>query len=73
MGKSNKYGIWAWRPLGLDAYTVDFHQCVRAGYHELVKLDPQRWRVVDAGQKWNVVQHGLREIIAERLKSSPKD
>ncbi len=32
----------------LDAYTVDFHKRVRAGYHELVKRDPQRWHVVDA-------------------------
>lgn len=47
----------------LDAYTVDFHKRVRAGYHELVKGDPQRWHVVDASQPWDVVQKNLREVI----------
>src|SRR5512146_3305775 len=34
----------------LDAYTVEFHQRVRMGYHEMVKAEPKRWKVVDAGQ-----------------------
>ncbi len=42
----------------LDAYTVDFHERVRAGYHELVALEPERWRVLDAGQSWEQVQEG---------------
>lgn len=53
----------------LDAYTVDFHKRVRAGYHELIKLEPQRWRVVDSSQPWQMVQDGLRKVIAERLMS----
>ena len=53
----------------LDALALDFHKRVRAGYHELVKLDPRRWRVVDAGQAWEQVQDGLREIIVEKLTS----
>lgn len=52
----------------LDAYTVDFHKRVRAGYHELVKHDPQRWRVVDASQPWDVVQKNLREAIGTALQ-----
>jgi dTMP kinase len=52
----------------LDAYTVDFHQRVRAGYHELVQLEPSRWRVVDAGQKWEAVQDGLRKMILDAAK-----
>ena len=53
----------------LDAYTVDFHKRVRAGYHELVKLEPQRWCVLDAGQSWEAVQAALREVIQGRSKS----
>ena len=51
----------------LDAYTVDFHKRVRAGYHELVRLEPQRWRVVDASQPWDVVQKNLREVIGTAI------
>jgi len=51
----------------LDAFTVDFHQRVRAGYHELLRLEPQRWVVVDAAQDWNAVQRDLRSAILKRL------
>ena len=52
----------------LDAYTVEFHQRVRAGYLEMVKAEPKRWRVVDAGQEWDKVQKELRKVIEEKLK-----
>jgi dTMP kinase len=51
----------------LDAYTIDFHRRVRAGYHELVRLEPQRWRVVDASQPWQIVQDQLKEVIVKAL------
>src|SRR5687767_8432059 len=51
----------------LDALTMDFHKRVRAGYLELVKLEPQRWRVVDAGQPWEKVQEDLRQMILPNL------
>ncbi len=53
----------------LDAYTVDFHQRVRRGYLELVKQEPGRWAVIDAGQEWDKVQEGLRQAILGRLNS----
>ena len=49
----------------LDAYTVEFHQRVRKGYHEMVKEEPQRWAVLDAGKDWQSVQNSLRETIME--------
>ena len=52
----------------LDAYTLEFHRRVRAGYHELVALEPGRWVVVDAGQDWESVQATLRKVIGARLK-----
>jgi len=52
----------------LDAYTVEFHQRVRTGYLEMVKAEPNRWVVIDAGRKWDNVQQGLRKVIEIRLK-----
>ncbi len=52
----------------LDAYTIDFHHRVRAGYLEMVRQEPNRWQVVDASQKWEAVQEGLRKTVIERLK-----
>ena len=54
----------------LDAYTVEFHQRVHAGYLEMVKAEPNRWVVVDAGQKWDKVQEELRTVILERLQTN---
>jgi dTMP kinase len=54
----------------LDAYTVDFHRRVHAGYLEMVKQEPNRWRVVDAGREWQSVQDELRKVILEKLESS---
>jgi len=52
----------------LDAYTLDFHKRVRAGYLELVKQEPKRWKVLDSSQKWDAVQEELRKVIIEGLK-----
>jgi dTMP kinase len=54
----------------MDAYTVEFHQRVRNGYLEMVKLEPGRWVVVDAGQGWNDVQENLRKVFLERLQKA---
>lgn len=52
----------------MDAYTVEFHRRVRAGYLEMVKAEPQRWVVVDAEQAWESVQAELRKVIVEKLE-----
>ena len=54
----------------LDAYTVDFHRRVRAGYLEMVKQEPVRWRVVDAGREWQSVQEELRRVVLENLEKT---
>jgi dTMP kinase len=51
----------------LDAYTVEFHQRVRQGYHEMVEAEQSRWVVVDASQKWESVQEELRKVIVDKL------
>lgn len=53
----------------LDAYAVEFHQRVRAGYLEMVKAEPARWVVVDAGQKWDDVQAELKRVVLHRLQA----
>jgi dTMP kinase len=52
----------------LDAYTVEFHQRVHAGYLEMVKAEADRWVVVDAGRNWDEVQEELRRVLIEKLK-----
>jgi dTMP kinase len=50
----------------LDAYQLDFHRRVRAGYLEMVKQEPDRWVVVDASRTWDAVQEHLRKEILVR-------
>jgi dTMP kinase len=57
----------------LDAYNLEFHQRVRAGYLEMVKQEPKRWVVVDAGLAWEHVQKQVCTTIMKKLKDSPKD
>jgi dTMP kinase len=52
----------------LDAYTVEFHRRVRAGYLELARQQAGRWVVIDAGREWQRVQNELRTTIEERLR-----
>ena len=51
----------------MDAYTVEFHERVRAGYLQMVKAEPNRWRVVNAGNAWQTVQDDLRKTIMELI------
>lgn len=66
LARKAKTGEWN----RLDALTVDFHKRVRTGYLELAKLEPQRWRVLDAGQVWEKVQEDLRKLIDEKLNQT---
>jgi dTMP kinase len=52
----------------LDAYQLDFHRRVRAGYLELAQQEPNRWVMVDASQPWELVQAALRKAILNRIE-----
>jgi dTMP kinase len=54
----------------MDAYTVEFHRRVRAGYLEMVEQEPGRWVVVDASKGWEDVQQRLRKVILARIKKT---
>ena len=51
----------------LDAYQLDFHRRVRAGYLELAQQEASRWVRVDASQPWEIVQEALRKAILSRI------
>ncbi len=51
----------------MDAYTVEFHRRVRAGYLEMVKAEPKRWVIVNSEQAWESVQAELRKVIVAKL------
>ena len=63
LGRKKKDNEWN----RLDAYTVEFHKRVRAGYLDMVKAEPSRWVTVNAELKWDAVQEELRKMIVEKL------
>jgi dTMP kinase len=65
LGRKKKDNEWN----RLDAYTIEFHKRVRAGYLEMVRQEPNRWVVVDAGRKWESVQEELRRVIEGKLQN----
>ncbi len=44
--------------------TLSFHEKIRAGYLEFARLEPQRFRVIDASQEKNKVQMDIEKILA---------
>src|SRR5688572_22041186 len=64
LGRKKKNGV-EWNRM--DAHKIEFYQRVRAGYLEMVKQEPGRWVIVDAGKEWESVQEELRKVIEERL------
>ncbi len=53
----------------LDAYALDFHRRVRAGYLEMSQREPQRWAIVDASLPPEQVQTAIQKVIQARLPS----
>lgn len=54
----------------LDADAIEFHRRVQAGYQELAKLDPGRWRVIRADDPVEVVQGKLLEVVMEAVEKT---
>jgi dTMP kinase len=64
LGRKKKDNEWN----RLDAYTVEFHERVRAGYLKMVEAEPDRWVVVNAELPWESVQQDLRKVVETRLR-----
>ena len=47
--------------------TLGFHEKVRAGYLELARLEPERFRIIDASGDENQVQKDIRAALMEYL------
>lgn len=56
----------------LDLETLDFHNRVRNGYHQLVSDDRQRWVTIDANRPVAEIQAELRALIMSRLEGQAK-
>jgi len=59
VGLARRRGSHEWNRL--DAYQVEFHERVRAGYALMVAADPRRWVVVDASQEAEAVWQQIRD------------
>jgi dTMP kinase len=66
-GLRRKEGVGEWNRL--DAYPMEFHRRVRAGYHHLVRAEPERWVTINAGESPEIVQQAIREVVLERLQN----
>ncbi len=51
----------------LDAYSLEFHQRVRMGYHILAESEPERWVKIEAGQSPEKIRVAVREAVQARL------
>jgi len=47
---------------------IDFHQKIRAGFLELARAEPRRFRVIDASQPIEEVSAAIRRIIDQELQ-----
>jgi len=64
--RRRKQGGGEWNRL--DAYELELHQRVRAGYLEMAKAEPQRWVVIDAGQPIEKVAAAIWQAISAKFK-----
>jgi dTMP kinase len=53
----------------MDDYQLEFHRRVQAGYHDLAAQEPNRWNIIDAAQKPEMVQLALRSAVDAILKT----
>ncbi len=53
----------------LDQEALAFHQRVRAGYLELIDLEPQRWVVIDAARPVPEVQQDIQAVLRSKLST----
>jgi dTMP kinase len=51
----------------LDAYDLDFHRRVRAGYLALAAAEPERWVVLDATLERDSLQAAVRRAVEQKL------
>jgi len=53
-----------------EAEAVAFHEKVRTGYLELARLEPDRFRIIDAAQTQDQVFAAMKKVVSSLLKQS---
>ena len=53
-----------------EVEAVAFHEKVRAGYLDLARLEPDRFRIIDAAQSRDQVFAAMRKVVSSLLKQS---
>ena len=56
----------------LDAYQLQYHQRVRLGYLQMAAAEPDRWRIIDAGQSPDMVKSRIQNILLLFLSNLSK-
>lgn len=51
----------------LDAYELDFHERVRAGYLEMSAAEPERWVVLQGDDEWENIHQQIHAAIKSKL------
>ncbi len=51
----------------LDAQQIKFHERVRAGYHQMLETEPERWQRIDASQNPLQVTEAIQKAVSSRL------
>ncbi len=51
----------------IDVETIEFHQRVRDGYHQLIAQEPERWQLIDASATPDQVAAQVKDIVKTRL------
>jgi dTMP kinase len=55
-------------PSSIDRFereNIDFHQRIREGYLNILRNDPQRFRLIDANRDVNAIQEEVRRHISD--------
>ena len=56
----------------LDAQQLEFHKRVRAGYHQMLTAEPERWCRIDASQNPLQVKESIQKAVSSRLERLTK-
>ena len=51
----------------LDLESIQFHERVRQGYHELAAAEPKRWVYVDANRSIEDIQQDVQGVLVSKL------
>jgi dTMP kinase len=51
--------------------TLSFHKKVRSGYLEMARLEPARFRIIDASKEADQVREEITRTLSEKIDVTP--